>query len=166
MQNVHPIYNIKTLMIRRELAKDPALANENWERFLPKFKKKNFQPKKAPAKEKKVKSPFPPPQPPSKLDLQLESGEYFVNEAVRKQQKKRERSAKKQEVKTARQEAHAAGRDAPPEPAPPRPAPAGETLEKLRDRVQAKAKRAAPGTAKQASDFIALPPSKRAKAAK
>ena len=32
IKNVHPIYHIKTLMIKRELAKDPALANENWER--------------------------------------------------------------------------------------------------------------------------------------
>ncbi|KAJ1444780.1 hypothetical protein M885DRAFT_626798 [Pelagophyceae sp. CCMP2097] len=77
--NVHPIYNIKILMIKRELANDPTLAEEDWERFLPKFAKKNV-PTKKPLKvtAKKAYTPFPPAQLPSKVDAQIESGEYFA----------------------------------------------------------------------------------------
>lgn len=45
-----------------------ALAQENWERFLPKFKKKNVQRKKPKEiKPKKAYTPFPPAQQPSKV---------------------------------------------------------------------------------------------------
>lgn len=91
MHNVHPIYNIKILMIKRELAKDPALAEEDWSRFLPTFASKNV-PTKKPLKirEKKPYTPFPPPQPPSKIDLQIASGEYFAPEVAKLQAAKDE----------------------------------------------------------------------------
>lgn len=125
MQNIHPVYNIKRLMIVRELRKDPKLANEDWSRFLPVFKKKTvkrrvphqvvkekekrmeileekMKERKEPTNEgeskettttntnttkKKVYTPFPPPQLPSKIDKMLDSGEYFLKEHQRKRKK-------------------------------------------------------------------------------
>ncbi|KAF4397190.1 hypothetical protein CsatB_027559 [Cannabis sativa] len=95
---MHPVYHIKILMMRKELEKDPALANENWDRFLPKFKKKNVQQKKVKSKEKKPYTPFPPPQQPSKIDMQLETGEYFLSDktkSAKKWQEKQEKQAEK-----------------------------------------------------------------------
>ncbi|MED6168326.1 Ribosomal RNA assembly protein mis3 [Stylosanthes scabra] len=100
MNKMHPVYNIKILMLRKELEKDPALAEENWDRFLPKFKKKNVQQKKVKSKEKKPYTPFPPPQQPSKVDIELETGEYFLS-AKKKSAKKWQEKQEKQAEKTA-----------------------------------------------------------------
>lgn len=54
------------------------LIQENWDRFLPQFKKRNVQRKKVRKAQKKEKSLFPPPQTPRKEDLLMESGEYFI----------------------------------------------------------------------------------------
>lgn len=111
MANIHPIYHIKELMIKRELAKDPTLANESWDRFLPNFKKRTLSKRREPVKitdkSKKVYTPFPPAPEKSKVDLQIESGEYFLSkeakdrahkeEAMEKQQKKREEKMKERE---------------------------------------------------------------------
>jgi ribosomal RNA assembly protein len=82
MSNIHLIYHIKRLMIMKELAKDEKLKNEDWERFLPKFAKKNVQRKKLAAMKKKAKAytPLPPAQTPRKVNLQLDTGEYFATE--------------------------------------------------------------------------------------
>ncbi|CEQ42795.1 SPOSA6832_04640, partial [Sporobolomyces salmonicolor] len=144
MKNIHPIYHIKELMIKRELAKDPKLANENWERFLPKFRRRREK-KKGPAggapeaggsgsnavpvngeegqppakkmkmKEKKSYTPFPPAQQPSKIDLQLESGEYFLKPREKQQREEERRKAKQAAVTNARQEERAQAFIAPEE---------------------------------------------------
>lgn len=108
-------------MIKRELSKDEVLKGENWERFLPQFKPKKVKKKKSEEEttsnssgknkavdmvvdgdkplEKKAKkreySPFPPPQKPSKIDLQLESGEYFLSKQKQKEKKRTEEAHNK-----------------------------------------------------------------------
>lgn len=97
---MHPVYHIEILLMKKELANNPALANENWDRLLPKFKNKNVKQKKVKSKEKKPYTPFPPPQPPSKIDLQLESGEYFLSDNKKFEKQWREKQEKQAE-KTA-----------------------------------------------------------------
>ena len=60
MDNVHPIYHIKELMIKNELMKNTDMKNLNWDKFLPNFKKRNVQRKKIKKKDKKEYTPFPP----------------------------------------------------------------------------------------------------------
>lgn len=101
MANIHPIYAIKELMIRKELEKDPELAEENWDRFLPDFKKRTLSKRRVPHKvtdkSKKVYTPFPPPQEKSKVDLQIESGEYFLSKQAKERKQREDREAKMKE---------------------------------------------------------------------
>ncbi|KAG8743977.1 hypothetical protein FRC10_011051 [Ceratobasidium sp. 414] len=157
MKNIHPIYRIKAgslyedsltilnsptqeLMVRRELAKDPKLATESWDRFLPQFRKRHLTsaqksakkrekltgtdanatplgtgeapadssapaplpPAKKEKPKKKVYTPFPPAQLPRKVDLELESGEYFLKAKEKQAREEAKRKAKQAETTTER----------------------------------------------------------------
>lgn len=88
-------------MIKRELRADPTLATENWDRFLPHFKRRTLSKRKKPAKitdkSKKVYTPFPPPREKSKVDLQIESGEYFLGKQAKERKEKEDREQKQRE---------------------------------------------------------------------
>ncbi|XP_068567647.1 KRR1 small subunit processome component homolog [Cebidichthys violaceus] len=106
MRNIHPIYNIKTLMIKQELSKDPDLRMQSWERFLPKFRHKNLAKRREPKKKsaKKEYTPFPPSQPESTVDKELATGEFFLRESVKKRKKMEEIKVKQAEALTKKQE--------------------------------------------------------------
>lgn len=120
MANIHPIYHIKELMIKRELRADPALANENWDRFLPHFKKRSLSKRKKPLKvtdkSKKTYTPFPPEREKSKIDLQIESGEYFLGKQARERREREAREErqreKAEEKRRGRQEAYVPPKEA------------------------------------------------------
>lgn len=121
MKNVHPIYNIKALMIKRELMKDDNLKDENWDRFLPKFESKNpnkKQKKTKTEKKKKEYTPFPPTPAMTKIDKQIASGEYFMTEIQKKAKLSKERREKQTSDK--KRQAEERGKDyvAPIEDAP------------------------------------------------
>ncbi|KAI8801334.1 hypothetical protein BJ742DRAFT_837665 [Cladochytrium replicatum] len=109
MKNIHPIYHIKELMIKRELAKDEKLKNESWDRFLPHFKKQNNKKAKKSKKEKKESSLFPAPPQPRKIDLQIESGEYFLSDKKKAAiQMKKKMEAQEENTAKRKQERQAA----------------------------------------------------------
>ncbi|KAJ2898286.1 hypothetical protein MKZ38_004011 [Zalerion maritima] len=107
MHNVHPIYHVKELMVKRKLAEDPEMANENWEPYLPKFKKRVMNhrrvPHKVTDKAKKTYTPFPPAPEKSKVDMQLETGEYFKSKGERLSEARIGRVEKQQEHREARE---------------------------------------------------------------
>jgi ribosomal RNA assembly protein len=89
--------------IKRELAKDPALAHEDWSRYLPNFKKRTLSKRRTPFKvtdkSKKTYTPFPPAPEKSKVDLQIESGEYFLGKEAKQRAAEAERAEKAKQKK-------------------------------------------------------------------
>jgi ribosomal RNA assembly protein len=144
-KNIHPVYHIKELMIRKELAENPEMQNEDWSRFLPQFKKRNVQRKKKLKKKEKDK-PIPE-QTPRKEDLLMQSGEYWLSEEQRnaklhaqKKEEGRQRALEKQKKREAEYEA----------PAPKKrkvEAAKGEAVDDVVERLKKKSKKSAPAKA-------------------
>lgn len=107
MKNVHPVYHIKELMIKKELEKDETLRGENWDRFLPQFKKVNSKRRKIKKASKDGKSTFPNPQPLRKEDLLMETGEYFLTEKEKSVNKLKEQKEKQKVKKLEKDKARA-----------------------------------------------------------
>lgn len=93
MNNIHPIYGLKQLLIKRELSKREDMKHEDWSRFIPVYKKTlpNKEKQKAVRKIKKERAKAArakmankevslfPPAPPKRLeDIAMESGQAFL----------------------------------------------------------------------------------------
>ena len=81
--------------------KQPELAAESWDRFLPQFTKRNPKKVKQPKREEKEYNPFPPEQKQRKIDMELESGDYFMKGQDKKEKKKMEEKRKNKAAKAA-----------------------------------------------------------------
>lgn len=104
MKNIHPVYLLKALMIKRQLVQDPNLKNEDWSRFVPKFKSKNVPRKKPKVKKvKKPYTPFPPDATESKIDKQMAEGKFFIDQEERKASKKRKITEEKKKENAEKQ---------------------------------------------------------------
>ncbi|KAF3859642.1 hypothetical protein F7725_022041 [Dissostichus mawsoni] len=103
MKNIHPIYNIKTLMIKRELSKDTDLRSQSWERFLPKFRhKKPGQTPGTQEEEREERIHTVPPR--AAREHGAGHGEFFLRESVKKRKKMEEVKVKQAEALTKKQE--------------------------------------------------------------
>ncbi|EAQ87203.1 hypothetical protein CHGG_03822 [Chaetomium globosum CBS 148.51] len=94
---------VSVMGIKRELAKDPELAHEDWSRYLPNFKKRTLSKRRTPFKvtdkAKKTYTPFPPAPEKSKVDQQIETGEYFLGKEAKHRAAEAERAEKAKQKK-------------------------------------------------------------------
>ena len=107
MKNIHPIYGIKQLLIKRELMKDPDMKNADWSMYVPQFRKThqkkrfNKPAEEAKSKSKKEKSIFPPEAPLRKEDELMASGEYWKVEKEKQAKAKKQNKSKNTQLSDA-----------------------------------------------------------------
>lgn len=123
--------------LHTDYIQDPELVNESWDRFLPNFKKRSLSKRRVPHKvtdkTKKTYTPFPPPQEKSKVDLQIESGEYFLGKHAKERKVQEEREDKMKDKMDAKRKERMAEYVAPEEDG-------GEKKKKKRKREEGEGK--------------------------
>ncbi|KAL5102955.1 hypothetical protein TcWFU_005644 [Taenia crassiceps] len=104
--NVHPVYHIKRFVIIQKLMSDPNKKNISWTKFLPNIKKKSLSKRRKPRKVRKKGeyTPFPPPPQPSKVDIELEKGTYFLAKAEKQRASKEAKVIASEETSRKRQQ--------------------------------------------------------------
>ncbi|KAG9396798.1 KH domain [Carpediemonas membranifera] len=79
MKNIHPVFDVQKLMVKNELKNDDRMSDKDWTHLYPQLEKTHTGHKKPhKVRNKGEYNPFPEPQKPSRLDKQMESGEYFM----------------------------------------------------------------------------------------
>jgi ribosomal RNA assembly protein len=100
MSNIHPVYEIKRLIEKRKLEKDEAKHGEDWDRFLPKVKKSSKRSKKV---IRPRKGGMPDNISKRKEDIEMETGEHFIN-AKEGSEVRRRRREERRKKRTAEEE--------------------------------------------------------------
>lgn len=95
-ENIHPVFEIKKLMIKKNLEKDGV--EGDWERFMPKIQKTHSKR----SVKGRVAGGMPEEIRERKEDLQMKTGEYFTNQS--NTSSKDERKAKREQIRKSKQE--------------------------------------------------------------
>lgn len=72
MNNIHPVYEIKKMIIKKKLSEDPSKKDEDWSKYMPEMKKTHQKKSKMKVKAKEAKE--------KKKLTKVETGECFVEE--------------------------------------------------------------------------------------
>jgi ribosomal RNA assembly protein len=99
-ENIHPVFEIKKLMIKRKLEKDNV--DGEWDRFMPKIEKTHSNKK---TKSRQSGGGMPENIRDRKEDIQMKTGEYYTNSKnLEKDKAREERRLKRDQIRAAKEQ--------------------------------------------------------------
>lgn len=105
MNNIHPVYHIKRLMIKRDLMKNPAMAHEDWDKYLPKIQKATKHTKKQKVVHNERNRGLPDYPQDTQIDKEIETGEYFLKKKDKDKNRKKANKNIEKAMEEAKEEA-------------------------------------------------------------